>query len=255
MRQNFSHVSSDIWILYKATTAEFERGYDLLFSRSDDLSIRRQRNGPKEFQLDTKALIKLSKSDYICFFVDDNIVYQPPNIFGNQVENVMNRIEEAGCFSFRLGLNTVVQDPYTKKPVKAMPKFHEIDDTVLAWDWTSMPLNNFSYPFSVDGHIYNKRVVLDALDYEFDTPNAFEGRFPPKKIPRGMFCLKQSCVVNNPLNLVGSSQNKAGVWHGRTLEELNEAYLNGQQINMMRLCANEIVGCHQEMEIEMEPAT
>ena len=252
IKQNFSHISSDIWILYKSTTADFERAYDLLFSRHDDLGIRRQRNGPKEFQLDTKALIRLMKSDYVCFFVDDNFVYQPPNTFGNQVEHVMNSIEEAGCFSFRLGLNTTVQDPYSKAPVNKMPEFTVINDTVWAWDWTTLPLNNFSYPFSVDGHVYSKRVVLDALDYEFDTPNAFEGRFPPNRIPRGMFCLKQSCVVNNPLNLVGSSQNKAGVWHGKSLEELNNAYLNGQQISLQKLCHNEVVGCHQEMEIELE---
>jgi len=130
----------------------------------------------------------------------------------------------------------------------------QIDDTEwsLMWDWTTIPPNNFGYPFSVDGHIYNTDMILQAIDFDFDTPNAFEGRFPPAKIAKYLFCLKQSSVVNNPLNLVGSSQNKAGMFYDHSLEELNQAYLSDKRINLNHICKNTIVGCHQEMEIQYE---
>ena len=251
IQQNFQHITSDIKILYKATTPEFEAGYDLLFNKCDDIYVRRQQEDEDQFQKDTLGLIGLS-NDYICFFVDDNVVYRQPEVFGYQIVQIMEQIEDAGCFSLRLGKNTIVQDPYSGKPVNPMPQFMTIGGYILAWDWTTLPLNNFSYPFSVDGHIYSKQLLRDSLDYQFDTPNAFEGRFPMNRIPQGMFCLTHSCVVNNPLNLVGSSQNKAGVWYGHTLEDMNEQYLAGKQINLQFLCENKIVGCHQEMKITYE---
>ena len=60
-----------------------------------------------------------------------------------------------------------------------------------------------------------------------------------------------SAVVNNPLNLVGSSQNRAGEWWGHSLVALNTAFLNGNEIDLGHLCQNDIKGCHQEMEIKL----
>ena len=246
IEKNFSHISTDIRVLFCATTDEFMHGYDIIEQRFPNVKFTLE----FDFQDDTLKLLN-NCQDYVCFFVDDNIVYNAPNIFANQIKYLMG-LKESGCFSFRLGLNTTVQDPYSGKKVNPMPVFYNIETAVLAWDWTTLPMNNFGYPFSVDGHVYNTQLMLNTLNYKFDTPNALEGRYPIKNIPRAMFCLRESSVFNNPINLVGSSENKAGVNYGHTLEELNTRYINDEQIDLDHICNNDIVGCHQEVEVCFE---
>ena len=254
INENFTHISNDIRIIYTYTDSEFEKGYSKLIDKFPDCIWYEQ----VDFQKDTMFALSQSK-EHVCFFVDDNVVYNKPNIFGYQIEYLINNIEEACCFSFRLGLNTITQAPYANPPrildIKQIP-FAEIladDKQILGWLWNKLPTygNNFGYPFSVDGHIYNTKSIIDCLDYEFDTPNALEGRFPIKKLKPAMLCLTKSCVVNNPINLVGSSNNDAGHWWGHTLEELNTNFIKGKIINLASIYKNKIVGSHQEMEIEL----
>ena len=46
-------------------------------------------------------------------------------------------------------------------------------------------------------------------------------------MPKFMSCPIESVVVNSPINLVGSSQNSAGLKYGVPLEELNDMFLSG----------------------------
>lgn len=248
IHKNFSHISSQINVLYTYTSSDFKSGYNKLQSEYTDINWVEQNN----FKNDTLTILKDSCQKHVCFFVDDNIVYDAPNTYGNQVSYILENVEEAGCFSFRLGKNTTIQDPYINKKVDPMPIFYSFG-LFLVWDWTAQPYNNFGYPFSVDGHVYNTKLILDTIEtYSFETPNALEGRFPAFRIPRAMFCMPKSSVVNNPLNLVGSSENKAGIFYPHSLEELNQLFLNGKRIDLDSLCKNDIVGCHQEMEIKFE---
>ena len=73
----------------------------------------------------------------------------------------------------------------------------------------------------------------------FDTPNAFEGGIFAKgweieTNPTGMACLKNSVVVNTPLNLVGSSENMSGQVFGVSLEELNQKFLQVHTIVILK---------------------
>jgi hypothetical protein len=251
MYNQFGKISQDFFILYKATTPEFEAGYAKLQNMTGNIAWI----DDDDFQSDTIEILKAAK-EHVCFFVDDNLMYRSCNYTGEYIEALMTQVNHAGCFSLRLGRNTTIQDPYSKMPVRPMPNFIEVQvegwPNSLAWQWNHLPKNNFGYPFSVDGHIYNTQLVLDSLDYEFDTPNAFEGRFDANKIPEVMFCGQRSCVINNPINLVGSSENKAGVWYGKSLEELNTAFLDGKFMYPAREYRNEeFVGCHQELEMTL----
>jgi hypothetical protein len=244
---------NDIVVLYKATTERFEEGYTKLISRFPEITYISEIN----FEQTTFYVLENLCKKYVCFFVDDNIIYRRSGITPRHIVSLFDQIEHMGCFSMRLGLNTVVQAPYANPPRTLninwpMKQVKIEDQLMLAWQWNALPPHdNFGYGFSVDGHVYNKQVVLNGLTYEFDTPNAFEGRFEPKHIPPVMMCSQQSILVNNPINLVGSSNNDAGKWWGHTLEELNNAYLGDKIINLEPLCKNKVVGCHQEMEIEL----
>ena len=251
MHNKFGNISQDFFILYKGSTPDFDDGYNKLQEMTNNIAWIDE----DDFQSDTIDIIK-NAQDYICFFVDDNLMYRQCDYDAKYIVSVLTQVEGAGCFSLRLGLNTTIQDPYSNKKVNKMPDFTKIQvdgySDSLAWQWTTLPLNNFSYPFSVDGHIYNTDLILNSLDYEFDTPNALEGRFDAKNIPPVMFCGTRSCIINNPMNLVGSSQNKAGVWHGMTLEELNTGFLDDKILQPTKTYSVEdFVGCHQELEMKL----
>lgn len=202
-----------------------------------------------DFHSNTLDLIE-NADDYICFFVDDNFLHRniPWNAFDIITTLEENNIE---IMSLRLGKNTIIQNWYTQSRTPLPFHIEKVDDNdIFGWDWTLKSRHtNFGYPFSVDGHIYKKDTLLKTLNYNFDTPNAFEGRFDVKQLPHYMCCFGKSVVVNNPLNLVGSSENLAGQTFGYSLEELNQMYLDGYIISLNELCKNKIIACHQEMEI------
>lgn len=249
---------NDTYILYHFTNTEFARGYDLLQSRFPHYLWLPQTN----FEDNTRSILNMidpafGRGKYICFFVDDNIIYRPCQLNDSLLDSLWQSIPELTCFTLRLGKNTVVQDQYNNQPVVFPEEFlvGNINGTnVLVWNWTTVKVfGDFGYPFSVDGHIYKVKDILPLLDYEFDTPNAFEGRFNKDSLTtRAMACFEQSALVNNPINIVGSSNNNAGHWYGHTLEELNEKFLDNYRISFDSICRNEIVAAHQEIEVGFE---
>ena len=64
-----------------------------------------------------------------------------------------------------------------------------------------------------------------------------------------MSCLYDSSVVNTPLNLAGSSQNRAGEQFGISLEELNNIYVDGLRISLEDMDFSNIISCHQELPV------
>ena len=164
------------------------------------------------------------------------------------------------CLSLRLGQNTVMQDIYRGQHC-IIPDIHNIiernDDKLFVWNWTPLgnAHTNFGYPFSVDGHIYSKKDILPIIQqYEYDTPNAFEGRFDKNWLKPNMCCLQTSSVVNTPLNLVGSSQNRAGEQFGMSLESLNDVYLRNFVMSLEDMDFSNIVACHQELPVRFKGA-
>ena len=132
-------------------------------------------------------------------------------------------------------------------------KLGKFEDTnLLLWNFNSVSrFCNFGYPFSVDGHIFKKDLLVKLLTYDFDTPNSLEGRFNRDWLEKSNMCsFKESVLVNNPINLVGSSNNNAGKFHGQTLEELNSKFLENHLVSLNDIMSEKIYACHQEMEIE-----
>jgi hypothetical protein len=253
MRQNLPNFRN-IFVLYHATTPEFEKGYDLVHERFPefDTIIYPQSN----FQFDTMDFIKRA-GDYVCFFVDDNIIYRKCELDYNLVDSIFEAVPELTCFTLRLGKNVTIQDQYNNV-LSNFPENIMIGNfngtNILLWSWKSITSwGIFNYSFSVDGHIYKTKDLIPLIDYEFDNPNGFEGRFKQYTFPTcAMACFEQSVLVNTPINIVGSSNNNSGWWHGHTLEELNQKYLDNHQISLNSIMERDVFACHQEIEIEFE---
>ena len=250
IEKNFQD-TDEIFVIYKHTDDLFQKAYDLLvekFSKNKQIKFVLE----SDFQEDTIRACSEAKNNYLAFFVDDDIVYRDVSI-NKLLDGAFT--ENMSCISLRLGDNTVVQDCYTGQPC-IIPDIHNViekDGGVLfVWNWISLGgrHTNFGYPFSVDGHVYPKEDIIPIIQqYEYDTPNAFEGRFDKNWLKPDMCCLKTSSVVNTPLNLVGSSQNRAGEQFGISLEELNNKYVEGFIISLEDMDFSNITGCHQELPI------
>lgn len=243
---NSNSVFKHIFILYTAE-GKFKQGYHKIKEIYPGFIWMDQ----SDFKEDTLDLINLCEK-YICFFVDDNFLYRRIPMLGVELEGFFDNYPNIGCLSLRLGRNTVIQNWYTQSPMP-MPQNIQVThpNDIFTWNWQTMPANtNFGYPFSVDGHIYTKNMLLHGLNYDFNTPNALEGRFNINYVSNNICCFGQSILVNNPLNLVGSSENLAGQHFGISLEELNNKYLNGYKIDLCKLMENDIIASHQEMKID-----
>jgi hypothetical protein len=258
IRKNCSHLF-DITIIYSVSGDEFQEGYDLLQRQSKNIRWIKQQTPPSDFKKITLEAINQSDK-YVCFFTDDDIVYRRIDTSINSVDALFEHFNDKKdlllCLSLRLGSNTIVQSQY-RQTTCPFPDTKIIvnNGEYVVWDWTKIPTNtNFGYPFSVDGHIYKTKRVLEMITYDFDTPNNFEqsDSFNRQTAPPFMARLDKSVVVNDPINIVGSSKNKAGEVYGIELRELNRLFLSGRFIDLDAMDFSNVKGCHQEIQYHFE---
>lgn len=242
----------DTNVFYDYSNEKFENGYELIKERfsSKEINWKKEEN----FQEDLINLIE-SCEELICFFTDDDILYRNPTIPPKRIESLFTEVEDICCLSFRLGQNTTIQDQYTEQKAYTPQDCFSNQEFIL-WNWKHSPgfVSNFYYPFSVDGHIYRKKDVKKLLTmFSFDNPNNMEGGAVSYTscLPDLMSCMGQSCVVNTPINIAGSSRNRAGEKFGLSIEELNNKYVQGQTIDIKSINFSNVIGCHQELEMEI----
>jgi len=237
----------DMNVLYDGDTEEFLEGYEILIKQFPNVNFVKQ----TDFKKDTLELCDSTPNELLMFFVDDNIMYRKfdlPNDFIKIYDYNVSSL------SVRLGFNTVIQDPYTDSITIMPTEITVLEETFNMWNWTSIPGNmNFGYPFSVDGNVYEKEYILNIIkDFNYNNPNQFEGGFQAEWLTDKpyMACLDESVLVNTPLNLAGSSNNRAGEEFGLTLDFLNQQYLEGKKLDFDYLDFSNITCCHQELEME-----
>ena len=247
--ENSSNLLSKINVLYNYSNDEFGQGY---------FKLRNCWRHSVGFYPQTdfkKNLCNLTKSTYphTVYFTDDDIFYKKLKA---RSSTFLISDPQFVCFSLRLGKNTYVQDPY-RGITTVMPDFTKYHDDVLYWDWRRMPPNsNFSYPLSVDGHIFRTNMLLKYLDnFDYDNPNSFEGRLQQfnKQMPDKMACFESSHVVNTPLNRVQDTcTNLAGQRYPADPAILNDYFLQNFRINLKKMDFSHIIGCHQELQLVLD---
>ena len=242
----------DSTVIYTATDDSFQEGYDKLLDAYSDINFIKQNDAPSDFREITLEAIN-NCGEYVCFFVDDNIIYRKIDVDFNSICKLFEHDDNVVCLSLRLGVNTLIQNEYKGVYSPVPQKVEVFEDTYILWDWTALPSHtNFAYPFSVDGHIFKTKTVSDMIDYDFDTPNGFEGRGKADSLPPVMSCFSESIVVNSPINIVGSSANAAGIKYGMSLEKLNEMFLEGQSIDLKSMDFSNVRRCHQEIQYQFK---
>lgn len=194
------------------------------------------------------------QGEYLNFFTDDDILYRPIT-FGMYDVDDLFRTFNLSCLSLRLGANTYIQDQHRNQRT-VFPNRTEVTKDFYVWHWRHVANgSNFSYPLSVDGHIFSRETILPLLEGpSYFNPNSLECVWQQEwlnTLGPIMGCPTKSNIVNSPNNRVQETcQNLAGVLHNYTAEELNLDFQRGLRLDLDRIFEGvDVVGAHQELEL------
>ena len=204
--------------------------------------------------------VKSAKNDYICFFVDDCIVYN--KVFLEDMKSFDN--DFVSCISLRLGAN-ICERSHNKETFSDKPVSYGFSQCG-GWMMVNRTANTYgsywSYNLSVDGHIFRKKdteemtlelwKVSQFKDWK-QTPNEFEGalqRFWPIS-PAVIICPFQSAVVNSPNNKTQDSHeaNRSGDVYDYDENILLQKYEDGARLNIEDIDFSNIKSPHTELDI------
>jgi len=257
----------DINVIYTVSKEHVE-SYDMLMSEHQDVTFIRQSHSIFEDILNAVT----SASDYVCFFTDDNIMYQKLSITEEDIR--LSNEYEIACISLRLGKNTTMRD-YGDGILRqdSLPNQASALGNMIVWNRTTLPVGGYwSYPLSVDGHIFKasdmKKFVeeLCVLNKHYDnygviprakyawnqTPNEFEAKLQMYFFALSplMACPEHSCVVNSPNNRVQDQiKNRNGDKYNYVPLDLRDEFQDGKRLSLKNINFEGIVCPHQELDI------
>jgi hypothetical protein len=218
------------FVLYKSTTVEFRKGYEIARRFSESGSVRPQWVEEKKFRDDVLRIAgAVPGNALLMFLVDDDILFRP-----FAPAPLFDRFTEEHLF-----ISTRCSRHYKADPP---PEFISTEPCLeWKWDYGRKPVT-WNYPYSVDGNIFRAGVMARYMArLDFKAPNSLEGRM--HRMRRHAFVKRikkaiaptEAVLFNNPLNRV---QTEGATWHQDvTAEFLNNRFLSGQRIRKEPLYA------------------
>ncbi len=240
----------NVHVLYSTSSLQYEKGYEILKNKYTFLTWYKEKTFNKKFvwpflppywrnyywwlkhnynrnvQSNFKKLLisilKASKKETVMFLTDDSLFTE--NIFINKT--ILREIVDNGTlnsYSLRHGVNIWGGN------------FKEFNN-YIKWDISHIHKHSeWHYPFSVDGHIYNKEVLIEIFrKVWFKNPNTMEGNVATyvkdKKLFSQMSANIQGSLLGFELNRVQtiSENNNLDISSGT----MNELYMNGYQLEL-----------------------
>ena len=185
-----------LYVILKATDDGFLEAYkevENYYLRFDIIFVYET-----SFKVNLIEVLNKVPSKYLFFLVDDNM-FKSKFSFSDFL-SFPNR--DKHIFSLRLGKN--LNFCYTRNLSQSLPNFKE-QDGLLSWLWRKGECD-WNYVFSVDGHFYETKEVLELSKLiSFKAPNSFEANM---NIFRYIFrrkkglCYHNSVLINVCLNRV-----------------------------------------------------
>ena len=234
-------VVNSVKVLF-AFDPQYQNGYSKILNRFPNVVFIKE----NDFRHQTISTISES-GEHVCFLVDDIIFYR------ETPADILPKSSEV-CFSLRLGKNCKYSHPANSW--YNLPKFQE-EGNNISWNWTSGEYD-FSYPFSLDGHVFRKDDVLQSLGNAiFRSPNSLENALVywnplMEKFKRmRMRSFHQSCLVGVPVNRVNNEvPNRFGLEFCMTEPELQSLFDQGKRIAWETMDFSTVQGPHKEIKFE-----
>lgn len=240
-------------VVYNTSSQDFQKGYELLMKRfapNGNIAFHKEEKGcppysirelvnpynlkrlykypylrhPKtNFRPLTIQLMASSKAEDVMFMTDDSLFISNVDI-APEVFDWLHANPKKRQFSLRIGKGM------NHQPSSGIQE----RDGILSWNMNEMTsMTNWSYLFSVDAHIYNKKAVLDLFKlYNFCNPNSLEGYIYNMVRRKRMFHEAKAFVhphlLSFPINMVQNVEDNESL--GVSTEMMNKYYLDGYKL-------------------------
>ena len=225
--------AGDVYVLYHCSSDEFAKGYSVVQSIEYSLNIHWIRQG--DFEKNTRDILGWIKTPCFLPLSDDDVFVNEVTVSDKIIDLLAG--PEYNAFSLKGGLNITHNYPNWDCP---QPNFTWIDQDILSWVWGDSPRQlDWGYPSCVNAYVFNRDYYLQLIyALKFNRPVALEtelnlcvqqriGIYKTK-----MMCYKQSSLLNLPVNRVQPMvDNPFGEKFAITTKELNDKFLNGEQIS------------------------
>ncbi|MDR0769130.1 MAG: hypothetical protein LBE71_04420 [Dysgonamonadaceae bacterium] len=179
------------------------------------LKYKHLRKNKSNFKQIIRQILSSNRNELVMFLTDDSVFYR--NI---EIPDIRN---EKTAFSLRHGKHL------------AGGEYKETENAIEWNVYENNEATDWGYPFSVDGHIYNKARLLKIIrKIIFNNPNTMEGNiachFKEKHLFPQMKANKCSCLAGFELNRVQAIVDNHHL--GISQEQLNRYFLDDYQLQI-----------------------
>lgn len=240
-------------VIYKASNDKYKEAYSIVENDYEEALFVEE----TDFYTDTMAFVyPVDGVVGTAFSTDDTVIYyrrtRDDVLKYNHIEN---ELKKDRIISLRYGINTIIQDYHTGRTQPILKNYFPAAPGMICWSWNDYhPHDNYGYPMGLDMHIYPTQTIYNIMkEFHFNTTNELETNLfhNRQKAPFIICSPIGSIAVNIPANSI-SGVTRAGEVHGYSTETLNDAFLDGKRINLESIEAQNIVGSHQEVPLELK---
>lgn len=236
--------SYSVRVLYCASTEEHQKAYEEVADLvKDRLSIEWHRE--VDFRQDLIGVLGAGESSEICFLVDDIVFIRPVDF-----KSLNGAFLAQGVLSLRLGQG--LDFCYTKQKPMRQPALSrgDAEEGLFEFSWSEGQYD-WSYPLSVDGHIFPRAEMVLAVErLAYRAPNTFEGALQllsPLYSKRNGYCFESPRLLNIPLNRVQDEKNNISA--NISPEYLLEQWNKGMMLDYESLQSVPTNSVHQELDV------
>lgn len=211
-----------ISVLFDYSNEEYKYGYDILIKRHGSVSFVKETN----FYDDTLSVSLNEK--YTCFlWLVDDCIMKNEFIHDSTLERFLND-DDIGVYNLRLTPTVSFMTDWDDDVARSFPEFGS-DNT---WEWRKAIDTDWSYPMTMDGHMYKTKDMIPYLNsLTFGPPPSMDSTMHQKPLNHPlMICNSQQKILGIVPNRVQTgSPNRHGYV---TTKEMNDLWLIGKQIDL-----------------------
>lgn len=258
LRSMYKYVPTSINIVYIYSSIDFENGYIKLINKYDHnyhLNWIKQTN----FRENVLNIARTSVSHCLGFLTDDSIFIDKFDLSDKELYDILIS-EGCNAFSTRCGLNTIKQCHYAdiyQKNINPQSLNPKTPSNMIKWIYKEHPWEyNYGRPISLDGNIHPREILLKMLETQtfWSNPRQLDDLSFADLDPY-MMSYKHNILINVPVNLAfGGCADNYSHFYSYPLEELNQRFLDGEQIKSLpdNFKDQDLNMAHMEIPYEFE---
>lgn len=217
---------SPMIVLYKASSDDYKKSYEEVKLLCAGMSVKFVEE--VSFREQLIDIVAKTTAGRLVFYVDDMVFTQRFD-YANLLS--VNPYEKIAALSRGHDMTySVVIDKHLQ-----LPEFNKLDNGLLEFAWNYIQeFSDWTYPLGVSGYMFATDEIASIIkSIPFKAPNSLEismQRFMPLFINRKGICPENTVSVCVHANLT-QTEVKNPILGTFTLEELNDKWLEGYQIN------------------------